>query len=374
MKPVVATLLIITVLVIMGGLIILRTPGNTSTSQQSGQIIQSSPSPTKVKPLAVRGSIPYWDQDKAFASFSNHAEVFSQISLFWYYLGDDGTLKKYIYAKEDKNLIDLIHKKGVKVNAVITNLPEKGGWDSNRVEYLLETSARRANLISEIALKLTELDFDGVTIDFEEVEGDTKEKFTQFIKDLSLALHEKGKFVGVALHPKFGEPKDKRYGFQDWKELGKWADELYIMAYGEHYDEGEAGPIASYPWVKQIVEYALKSGVDREKFYLGIPLYGYDWNKDNDEAALGLTYSDVLRLIENYGLEKEWDAVSQSPYFKYEVKSIHHEVWFEDAQSVATKVKLADEVGLGGVTFWRLGGEDQLIWEEITKIKSTPSP
>src|SRR3989344_8513540 len=71
------------------------------------------------KPVMIRGSIPYWEQEKAFLSFSQNAEKFDYISLYWYYLGADGTIKKYRGAREDQNIIKFAHDNNIKVGAII---------------------------------------------------------------------------------------------------------------------------------------------------------------------------------------------------------------------------------------------------------------
>ncbi|MDP2684516.1 MAG: hypothetical protein Q8P20_05690, partial [bacterium] len=91
----------------------------------------------RLKPLKVKVSIPYWDQENASASFKENADRINYVSLFWYFLGSDGKIHKYNYAKEDLSIINFAHDKGIKVELVITNLPESGGWDSDRVERVL---------------------------------------------------------------------------------------------------------------------------------------------------------------------------------------------------------------------------------------------
>ena len=326
------------------------------------------PSPTpRFNPLQVRASIPYWDQREAFNSFSQNVGVFNHLSLFWYYLSADGSINKYQYAVEDKNIIDFSRRNDVKVTAVLTNLPEKSGsaWDSERVEYILDNEDARSQLIREIGQLLDKLEFDGVTIDFEEVIKEERDNFSDFIKELSDYLHQQGKIVQVALHPKTGTQED-RYQFQDWQKISKSADQIYIMAYGEHYDEGEPGPIASLPWIEKIIDYALKLNLPFNKLYLGIPLYGYDW-QDGEDKAVGLTYRQVQNLQKEFDIESLWDEVSKSPYFIYEKDGIKHEVWFENKESAFHKKQLAFKASFGGVTFWRLGGEDQKVWDLFNK-------
>lgn len=324
--------------------------------------LTATPTP-RLKPLEVRASIPYWDQDNAFASFQKNAAKFSHLSLFWYFLTAQGEIEKYQYASEDSNIIDFAHANNVKVTAVITNLPEKSGstWDSERVEYILDDHAAQDYLINQIAALLDAHNFDGVTVDFEAIIASERDNFSRFIEKLSAALHAHGKIVQVALHPKNGSDQDKQYEFQDWRALSSSADQVYIMAYGEHYDEGGPGPIASIPWVKKIIDYTRMFDLPLNKFYLGIPLYGYDWAEDKD-AATGLTYTQVTALLDNLHITADRDENAKSPYFKYEQNGVSHQVWFEDKDSVAAKVDLADKAGFAGVTFWRLGEEDPAVW------------
>jgi spore germination protein YaaH len=318
------------------------------------------------KPLLLRGSIPYWDQQNAYESFSRNPSIFGELALFWYFLDQNGNIKKYTDAIEDTAIIVSAHAAGVKVCAVITNLPEDPGttWDSKRVEKALGSTDGRTGLITEILQKLNALSFDGVSIDFESLTSDVKNNYTEFIKELSVALHKQNKFVGIALHPQTGKG-DARYAFQNWRELGGWADELYIMAYDEHDNEGSPGPIASVPWISDIIAYARASRAPINKFFLGIPLYGYDWNKDNNSAADGLSYNQTTSLLSTYAISPKWDENAHAPYFSYERGGQRHEVWFENNRSIIDKIRLAQEAGLGGVTFWRLGDEDPALWNQI---------
>lgn len=342
--------------------------------KKSTKVFVPSPSNSKPNnPLQIKGSIPYWDQENAFLSVQKNPASLNYINLFWYYLGADGDIKKYQYAKEDKKIISFAHENNIKVFAVLTNLPEKedSSWDSKRVEKILNDSNLREKHIRDILVKLEEVDFDGVIIDYEEVNSSQKNKFSDFIKQLSFYLNSKGKLVAVALHPK-KTPQDEKNGigaFQDLKALAQSANHINIMAYGEHYDESEPGPIASIPWLREIIGYLKSLKIPPEKIYLGIPLYGYNWTKDHDEPAVGLTYIDVFNLAKKQSVNVSWDEKSKSPYFTYEEDGDNHEVWFENARSVSEKIKLAKEAGLAGITFWRFGGEDPAIWNKIQEFK-----
>ena len=333
---------------------ILRTP-----------IVSTPPLSKKADSFIMRAAIPYWDQENAVSSMKKHTDLIDYFSLFWYYVDEEGDIQKYNSAVEDTSLITFEHDNDIQVSAVITNLPEEGSWDSDRVENIIADDEKMNKHIRDIRSLLKRLNFDGVTIDYESVDANQRQNFSKFVDKLSLALDKDEKYVEVALHPKKGI-FPTQYAFQDWETLGKGSvDRIYIMAYEEHYDEGEPGPVASFPWVTQIVNYAKNQDFDHSKLLLGIPLDGYDWDTDSDDAANGLTFEEVEQLLDDQDESVSWDDKLRSPYFEYDT----HEVWFENARSFEEKIKLAKENGLGGITLWRLGGEDEKIWDVIRKYK-----
>ena len=316
----------------------------------------------------VLGWIPYWDQQAAFSSFKKNVDVFDFTSIFWYVLRSNGTIKKYPYAVEDPSIIKFAHSKNVKVLALIANLPaedEGGNWDSERVDKVIKTSTARQKHIADLVALTKRLGFDGINIDYEALRADQKSNFSLFIKELATALHKNNKLLAVALHPKL-EENNPQYSngseAQDWKELGKYADQLHLMTYEEHWETSEPGPIASVPWVSLILNYA-RSVIPGNKLFVGVPMYGYDWNSSG--IANGLTYQDVLTLIKKYKPKISWDSNSQSNHFTYKAGSITHTVWYEDNASFKAKLDLFKHLGTTNLAFWRLGHEDTRVWTTV---------
>ena len=315
----------------------------------------------------VKGSIPYWDQENAFVSFKKHPEVFSYINLFWYFIDEKGGLHTYDDANEDKRILKFAQDHNVKTQMVVTNLPQDEGttWDSKRVEYILHDKNARNKEIQQIIAKAENLGFDGVIIDYESVNSSQKSLFSNYINELAEKLHNHNLFLAIALHPKTRDDDDPG-SYQDWAELAKHADQLQIMAYGQHWDEGPAGPIASVPWIEKIIQYALSKNIPREKLFLGMPLYGYSWQKNNHDSAKGLTFSDVTNLLKNNSAVSQWDGRAQSHYLLYTNNGDRFEVWYEDAESIKAKLALAEKYQIQGITFWHLGEEDETIWNLFT--------
>ena len=58
-------------------------------------------------------------------------------------------------------------------------------------------------------------------------------------------------------------------------------------------------------------------------------------------------------IAADFNAEIQFDYIAQSPNFVYD-NNIQHEVWFEDARSIQTKLITAFNYGFKGVTYWNL--------------------
>ncbi len=319
---------------------------------------------------AVLGWIPYWDQENAMKSVKENPELFDYLSVFWYRVDAKGNLTTYEVVEEDRSIIRYAHNNGIKVLALIANLPdyteEENEWDTNRIQLVTETKEARKEHIDDILSLFDSHDFDGINIDYESLQASQKESFSLFIEELADALHAKGKILGVAIHPKTeeGNPEESNGSqAQDLVRIAKVADQLHFMTYGEHYPGGNPGPIASPQWISKVLGYAVKElKLPREKLFVGIGLYGIDWHHQEDGNFTTGDGELTLGAIETLNLATiQRDTVSQSPW----VMESNIELWFEDTQSIAAKIKAAKNLGVNNIAFWRLGGEASDTWSVL---------
>ena len=50
-----------------------------------------------------------------------------------------------------------------------------------------------------------------------------------------------------------------------------------------------------------------------------------------------------------------YDTKSQAPYFRYtDDAGMQHVVWFDDPRSIRARLRLVNEYGLGGVSYWTI--------------------
>lgn len=332
------------------------------------------PVPSIPPPARIMGWVPYWDQETAWESVLAHRDVVDTVGFFWYALLTDGSLGPYPYATLDRSLVTTAEQYGMKTLVVIANLPtenEHGDWDPERVQRVIATPTARQQHIADIVQLVDEYNFDGVNIDYEALRGNQRADFSQFIEELATALHQRHKILGISLAAK-AEEDSPRYSngseAQDWAYLAEHADQLYVMAYNEHWETSNPGAVASLPWATTIMSYAA-SQIPPDKLFAGMPLYGYDWGET--PPAIGLTHQAVTKLMRRWQAKQQWDASAQSPFFTYQTNNESHTVWFEDTPSLQAKLTAWQRLGVRNVALWRLGGEEEASWEALGIFKTS---
>jgi spore germination protein YaaH len=161
-------------------------------------------------------------------------------------------------------------------------------------------------------------------------------------------------------------PTNSWNGAYDYASIYKYVDALILMTYDEHYSGGSPGAIASIGWVTNVINYA-SAVIPKDKIYLGLAAYGYDWSSQGTKAY---SINGCYNLAASYGAAIQWDSSSQTPYFNYADSSgIAHTVWFENAQSISYKLDVVNTSALKGIAIWRLGLENTDYWNMInTKL------
>ena len=334
---------------------------------------------------SVLGSIPYWAQDEAVESFKANIDRIDHLSLFWYHLDPKGRIRPYRRAREDRELIELAQRRGVKVLGLVANLPddEREGrgltWDPERVNRVLRSKKRRAAHIADHMALVRRVGLDGILVDYEALPRAQRRDFSAFVAELGAALRAEGKMLAVALHPKTseGDPReDNGSRAQDWEALARHADQLHVMTYSQHTADGPPGPTASPGWMERVVRYAIEERrVPRDKLFLGLPLYAELWEERRPGEYRGLdvdlTFADVQARKEQHGGREEWSDEHQAPSLTYrDGDGRAHIVWFEDARSSQAKLSMASALGICNLALWRLGGEDPEFWKLLRPVKA----
>jgi spore germination protein YaaH len=295
----------------------------------------------------------------------------TQVAPFWYQLDPRGNGKLIHHAEvsqeEVHRLIKTARAQKVKVLALVHNLQyNKENVNSREVTHqVLSSKENRQTLIENILSVIQENGLEGIEIDLENICSGDRYFFNQLIKELSEAFTPKKYYLSVALPARLDEQANVSWsGSFDYATIGHYAQQVVIMAYDEHGTFSKAGPIASLPWVEEVIRCALRE-IPPSKLVLGIPAYGFDWNYDQP-APRYISYALAIEIARRHQKTINWEQSAQVPFFTYvDENGSTHDVYFENASSWAGKLDLVAKYNLRGIAIWRLGLEDPKGWEVL---------
>lgn len=296
---------------------------------------------------------PYW-------TLADHSDALSAIAPTWLQFDKEGNFQN----NSDARTLRFAKSRGLQVTPLVSNEGFKA--DSARLVFADGTAV--ANSVATLLKAVTDLGADGVNIDIEGVAPADRTLYNNFIAALCDAFHARGLIVTAAIPAKTADnPNGAWAGFADYGFLGKHLDQVQLMCYDEHWSGGEAGPIASIPWVRKVLDYATTL-IPREKIVMGVPFYGYDWPLKG--SASEVTPLKGRQLPKETGKEGQWDDVAKTTSIQYTDSSGNeHTAYFESARSLKERLDLARSYRVAGVAIWRLGDETPDFWPLLRRFR-----
>lgn len=301
-----------------------------------------------------------WDGGEAVKSFEQKASRIDEINVDWISMDKQGSPVRAALVTEQlkQRIFKTAHLHHIKTFGLAAN-SSGDDFNGDYVHTFLadpQKSDMHARALVDIVVKDG---LDGLDLDYESLKAEDRDRFSDFVALLAQHLHAKKKLLSIAVHAKEGEPGNWNGAqAQDWTALGKAVDRFRIMGYDEHETGSVAGPVASTPWIKRVLAFAV-SVVPKGKIDLGIPGYGYDWSK---KPVASLDWPDFQRALA--GRNPIRDAASSELTFNYPEGGA---IWFADGASIAPKIEEARRLGIRGLVLWRLGSEDPDLWNYLGK-------
>ena len=294
-----------------------------------------------------------WDR-RSFASLEQNISRINMVVPEWLFINPNADT---LYTDIDQKALDIMNKADVKIVPLLTN-NYKEVFRGDAVHRILNDLKKRERLINDIVTTLKKYDLDGINVDFEELEEKKNETLVSFQKELYQKLHPKGKLVTQDVVP-FNED-------YDFKNLSKYNDYVFVMAYDQYSESTIPGPICHQKWIEGAIDNAVQK-IPIRKLILAVAGFGYDW-KMNEEGkpvlAKSISYQEALNLARTYGGKIDFDNDSYNLHFTYDDDNgAEHQVHFTDAATTFNSLRFASEYGLSGVSLWYMGAEDSRMWE-----------
>lgn len=241
---------------------------------------------------------------------------------------------------------------------VVTNL-EGDQFSAELGRIILNDEAVQNRLLDNILATARRLGFRDIHFDLEHLREEDREAYNRFLRKAADRIHAAGYLISTALAPKTSaEQTGEWYTAHDYRAHGEIVDFVIIMTYEWGYSGGPPLPVSPIGPVRQVLEYALTE-IPANKIMMGQNLYGYDWTLPyvpGGPYARVLSPQEAVALARRENVAIEYDAEAQAPHFTYrDDAGRDHKVWFEDARSIQAKFDLLRELGLRGISYWKLG-------------------
>ncbi|MCC6527136.1 MAG: hypothetical protein IT373_31095 [Polyangiaceae bacterium] len=137
--------------------------------------------------------------------------------------------------------------------------------------------------------------------------------------------------------------------------------------------------------LRSIASYSrLIPAAKRRQLVWGVPYYGREWVTATGELgaatidSLGaVTYAASVADLASGNVEKLFDDGIKNPWYRWQSAGAWHEVYYDDAESLAAKYGLALAEDLGGIGMWALNYDapHTELWDLLeTSFTNLPAP
>lgn len=282
------------------------------------------------------------------------APYLTYLAPFSFQILRDGSLKEPLL----NNFPTIATQNGVTLMMVVTNL-ENGQFSDELGRIILTNEQLQNTLLTNIINTAKKYNFRDIHFDMEFLRPEDRERYNAFLRKAKARLGAEGYLMSTALAPKTSATqKGKWYEAHDYKAHGEIVDFVVIMTYEWGYSGGPPMPVSPIGPVREVLEYALTE-MPGSKIMMGQNLYGYDWTLPyvaGGQYARAVSPQRAIEIAAENNVSIQYDYQAQAPHFNYrDAEGKEHKVWFEDARSIQAKFNLIKELGLRGISYWKLG-------------------
>jgi len=308
--------------------------------------------------LKESGWIPNWAFDLGYESINKNKDIIDTVNPVLYTVNNNGDIvSRGVSDANVQKLLTYCRENNIRI------IPTVGSYDLNSMNNHLNSKDAYTKGISVIVNEIMKYGFDGIDLDYEMISIQQKDNYILFLKDLSTELRKRNKILSVTVfaqwsNAKYEDHQDTR-SVQEYVEISKYADEIRIMAYDYTLLTSKIpGPIGPISWIRQVLDYAIKH-IPKEKIWLGIHLYGYEWMPDRTVA---LTYTSVKNILNNPNINGIFKEDIAEGYSEFGCENGQRCImYYQNNKGVQMRRDIAKEYEIAGVSYWRLGGEEDIL-------------
>jgi spore germination protein YaaH len=226
-----------------------------------------------------------------------------------------------------------------------------GTWDGAGAAALMHDARATSTFLDQLEAQGVREQASSLVVDFEDLPSGGQADLLTFLSAARDRCRRHGWTLAVTAPP--ANP--------DWNlaAVRRAADRVVLMAYDEHWQTGQPGPIASDAWFASVVRRAVAQ-IPPGETIVAVAAYAYDWPAMGPAAVLSIPQAEAVAA--QHGVRPERDPASGAEHFAYTQGGVSHVVWMSDAVAVRGQIAAAHSARAQAVALWRLGTEDPAVW------------
>lgn len=275
----------------------------------------------------------------------------------------------FITYYDDTVIIEITKQYGVMPLMLVTTLTVQGEANIGTAYDILLNEEFQDRQIENILNILRTKGYYGINISFEYISVSNLHLYEDYLTKIANRLNEEGYLVFIIVNPNITVVGDEvRFERVDYSLLNQLAYNTIFMNYEWATKTNPPSPISSIRDINIYLEY-LTEFVPPDKLITGLATIGYDWELPYSagiSSVNSLTMDSAIDLARNFGVNIQFDEVSQTPYYRYSLNEngliVEHIVWFIDARSINALLELITQYHLLGAGIWNITIYNPQLW------------
>ncbi|VDM34722.1 unnamed protein product [Hydatigera taeniaeformis] len=219
-------------------------------------------------------------------------------------------------------------------------------WGAGDYQRMLSIDKNRIDCIRTLRAFVKTNAFDGLTLEvWMQHFGTSQNILIDFLIELAKGLHADGKILILPIPPSVYKGNlEGRFGKTHFDMLVNYIDFFSLMTY-DYSNPSAPGENAPISWATQCVKNLVPDenggkhpSTKRAKILLGVNFYGYDYEPAKRQGRAVLSHEDDSQ--------------------------VNHSLFFPTAYSVARRVAIAEELGVG-LSIWEIGQGFDSLFEQL---------
>lgn len=284
---------------------------------------------------------------------------------------------------DDIDIVQLAKEYGVAPLMHLSTLTVQGEIDLETTYEILLNEELQNKMFETLIIILKEKGYYGINISAQYITASNQTLFYNYARKMSDRLRQEGFITVITINPKIDLFNNEViYENIDYTKFNSTLDSVIFVQYRWALNNTPPSPLISINNLSIFLDYAI-SQIDKDKIITGIPMMGYIWELPfvaGFSNSNSLTIDNAINLARSVGATIQFDDVSQTPYFNYEDENTHIQftVWFINAITINSLIKMLIEKGISGAGIWNIMTYFAQLWLVINSqyeaVKLLPEP